>query len=218
MVGGEAQQARVGVAERGFGLDAGARQHRRGFLQDATLGQRQDQLLVLSPRHFHRSANANARRRFYATGWAGFHGVGQGSPTSPKWHARRPISSRMERSAAKCRVTEPSFPRPDRQQVEHPVGLVERDLVMVDGLHLVENKGGMGPPVLHLDGGVAFPAEAVEQEDEALLVGEPGAVADRHQRVLDGGRDHAEVVGVERRKVQLVFHSAGFRRGVVTAR
>ena len=30
------------------------------------------------------------------------------------------------------------------QQLEHAVGLAERDAVMVDGRHLVENKGGMG--------------------------------------------------------------------------
>src|SRR5216684_1655347 len=45
----------------------------------------------------------------YSTGWAGFQGVAQGSPTSPKWHARRPISSRMARPAANRSVTERSF-------------------------------------------------------------------------------------------------------------
>jgi len=58
-----------GVAEGRFRHDARARQNRRRFLQDATLGQCQDQLLVFHDIH---------------TGWAGFHGVGQGSPTSPK--------------------------------------------------------------------------------------------------------------------------------------
>src|SRR5262249_22710884 len=48
-----------------------------------------------------------------------------------------------------------------RQEIEHAVGLVERDLVVMDLLHLVEDQRRMGAPVLRLDGGVAFPTEAV---------------------------------------------------------
>ena len=46
MVGREAQQARVGIGEGGFRLDAGARQQGRRFLQDAALRQGQDQFFV----------------------------------------------------------------------------------------------------------------------------------------------------------------------------
>ena len=45
----EAQLARLGIGEGRLGLDAGAREQRRRFLEDAALGQRQNQLLVASP-------------------------------------------------------------------------------------------------------------------------------------------------------------------------
>src|SRR5690349_15383590 len=94
----------------------------------------------------------------------------------------------------------------DRQQLQHPIGLLERDPVMVDGPHRVENQGRMGPPVACLNGRVRLPAEAVEQENKTALGGEERAVAHRHQRILHGGRNDAEVVGVERRELELAVH------------
>ena len=99
MVGREAQQARIGVGEGRLRLDVGRRQKRRGLLQDPALGQRPG-----SAFRWLRSTRQSSKTRTPApgpgvnlTGWAGFHGVGQGSPTSPKWHASRSISSRMAR-------------------------------------------------------------------------------------------------------------------------
>ncbi len=46
----------------------------------------------------------------YSTGWAGFQGVGHGSPTSPKWHASgdfQPDSA----ARGKAQDTERSFSR-----------------------------------------------------------------------------------------------------------
>src|SRR5512146_731298 len=63
------------------------------------------------------------------------------------------------------------------QQFQHPIGLLKRDLVMMDGLYLVENKGRMGPPIGRLDGRVRLPAEPVQQENKALLIGKEGTVA-----------------------------------------
>ncbi len=51
VVGGEAELARLGIGEGCFGLDAGAREQRRRFLEDAALGQRQNELLVGFARH-----------------------------------------------------------------------------------------------------------------------------------------------------------------------
>src|SRR3982074_2444046 len=45
--------------------------------------------------------------------------------------------------------------RRHRQQFEHPVGLVQRDVVMANGRHLVENKGGMGARITCRDGRIA---------------------------------------------------------------
>src|SRR5689334_229551 len=70
---------------------------------------------------------------------------------------------------------------PYSQQLQHPVGLLKRDLVMVDGLYLVENKGGMGPPIGRVDGRIGLPAEAVQQENKALLIDKKSAVAHRDQ-------------------------------------
>ena len=53
MVGREAELARVGVGERGLRFDAGACKYRRRLLEDAALGDRQDQLLVRFARHDH---------------------------------------------------------------------------------------------------------------------------------------------------------------------
>ena len=58
---------------------------------------------------------------------------------------------------------------------------------------------------------IGLPAEAVQKQNEALLVLEVGAVAHRHQRVLDGRRDHAEIVGVERREFQLAVHGSALQ-------
>src|SRR5260370_6419635 len=93
-----------------------------------------------------------------------------------------------------------------REQFEHPVGLVQRDVMVADGRHLVENKVGMGERMGSLERRICLPAEPVQKQNEALLVLEVGAVAYRHQGVLTGRRDHAEVVGVERREFQLVVH------------
>jgi len=65
MVGREAQQARVGVGERRFRLDAGPRQYRRGLLQDPALGQGQDQLFVRFTVHGITRPDGRA-----STGWA----------------------------------------------------------------------------------------------------------------------------------------------------
>jgi len=62
----------------------------------------------------------------------------------------------MERSAAKCRVTEPSFSRPTDRQIEHPIRHIERDLVVVDLLHLVEDQRRMVRQYFTSKGGVAF--------------------------------------------------------------
>src|SRR5581483_5838361 len=94
----------------------------------------------------------------------------------------------------------------DRQQIQHPVRGVERDLVVVDGRHLVENKGGMGAPVARLNARIGLPAEAVDQENKTLLASEVGAVTHRDQRILDGGRDDAEIVGVERAELELLHY------------
>jgi len=51
MVGGEAQLPRVRIGECRLRLDAGAREQRRGLLQDAPLRHGQDQLLVGFARH-----------------------------------------------------------------------------------------------------------------------------------------------------------------------
>ena len=51
VVGREAELARVGIGEGRLGLDADAREQRRRFLEDAALGQRQNQLLVGFARH-----------------------------------------------------------------------------------------------------------------------------------------------------------------------
>src|SRR5471030_3180050 len=98
------------------------------------------------------------------------------------------------------------FFRPDGQQFQHPVAQLERDLVVVDRIHLVENQRRMGPPISRLDRRVGLPAKTVQQENEALLAGEIGAVPHRYQRVLHRRRDHAEIVGVERRELQFVIH------------
>src|SRR5580698_6939356 len=105
-----------------------------------------------------------------------------------------------------------------RQQFQHPVGLLEGDLVMVDGLHRIENQGGMGSPVLGLDGRIGFPAEAVEQENKTALGRKEGAVAHRDQRILHGSGNDAEIVGIERRKLELAVHRRGraFRWGRAT--
>ena len=108
MVGGEAELARLGIGEGRLRLDAGAREQGRRLLEDATLGQRQNELLVGFARHDRCSSNECPPFGGHSTGWAGFHGVAQGSPTSPKWHASRPISSRMARPAANRSVTERS--------------------------------------------------------------------------------------------------------------
>src|SRR5882672_12100801 len=70
-----------------------------------------------------------------------------------------------------------------RQHFEHAVGLVQGDIMVADGRHLVENKGGMGPRMGRLDRRIGLPAEPVQKQNEALLVLEVGAVAHRHQSV-----------------------------------
>ena len=128
MVGGEAQLARVGIGEGR--LRARCRRARaaaplpRGCGPWAAPGSASRWLRSTRPLAPVTNARPSSNPASgYSTGWAGFHGVGQGSPTSPKWHASRPISSRMARPAANRSVTERSSSWRHRQQFEHPVGL-----------------------------------------------------------------------------------------------
>ena len=51
VIGGKAQLAGIGVGEGRLGFDAGSCKHRGRFLEDAALGNRQNQLLVRFARH-----------------------------------------------------------------------------------------------------------------------------------------------------------------------
>src|SRR6478609_1540829 len=142
--------------------------------------------------------NANARPLAGLGGRMG--GLPRGRPRLPDipQMAREPVD--FQPDGAVCGEAQDHDARPllaDRQQFQHPVGLLERDLVMVDRPHRVENQGRMGSPVGRLDTGIGLPAEAIEQENKTLLGSQKGAVAHRHQRVLDRRRDDAEIVRVE---------------------
>src|SRR5260221_10323108 len=84
-----------------------------------------------------------------------------------------------------------------RENLENAIALVALEAPDLDRRHPVEGDAGQGALAMSLlVEGRALPHEAVDDQDEALLVGQEGHLGDRHQRILQKGRNDGEILRV----------------------
>ena len=92
----------------------------------------------------------------------------------------------------------------DGEQIEPRllVRLIETAALAAE--HALEAQRGAAAPVFRGMLGIdhRHPVETVERHDEAMFARQPKHVADPHQRVLHMGRDHLDVVAVERDELE----------------
>ena len=189
VVGREAELARVRVVERRLDRDAGAAHQRHHLVEDAPLGQRQNQRLVRAhDDHLPEMCRSNGPLRL-STGCRGCQRVGQGSPRSSRWHRMRSTSSRIAAPPAKSSW---SAPAPRRGSPAGPGCARESRGTEAAPPHrgdAVDAEAGNGALEI-----VARPPASGSQRkrfatsDEAPLLRQIGHLAHRDQRVLQDRR------------------------------
>ena len=208
------------VEHRRIALGRDAREDRPDLLPDVALlfAPLQDQARELR-REAGRTLVEAARHRYARSG-------GPARQIVRRRHRRRPgLAEVLERGGDRA------HPQPDRGvagEQQGDVGQTVRALrlrdqgqqlqpdraeaavepVVQDRLDLVERERGLalGQARAAVGVGQALAAKAREGRNEALLVGEIGHLRERHQRVLQTGRDHAQIVVVDRFQAQAFGH------------